>query len=295
MSTKNILYIINPNSGEWINYEDVLEKIKVSLNDSSLEVIKTTGNHDSVEIKVKLSEKKWDAVLVGGGDGTIKLVAEAVAGVNIPIGIIPLGSANGLARCLAILNVEDAIIAVKTGKIKMLDTVEINEHTCLHLSDFGLNAGMIRKFEEDDERGMLSYFKNSLLQIFDMKPYSFVISINGKQTAIEARMLVIANGDKYGTGAIINPLAKMDDGKMEIIALNPVGVADMVTLSFDFFRGTIHESALVKIWQGTEAEIQNPDGAEFQIDGEIIETPKKIKITCKPRKISFFVPEVKAP
>jgi diacylglycerol kinase (ATP) len=177
----------------------------------------------------------------------------------------------------------------------MLDTVEINEHTCLHLSDFGLNAGMIRKFEADDERGMLSYFKNSLLQIFDMKPYFFVIRINGEQTTTEARMLVIANGDKYGTGAIINPLAKMDDGKMEIIALNPVGVADMVSLSFDFFRGTIHESELVKIWQGTEAEIQNPDKAEFQIDGEVIETPEIIKISCKPRKISFFVPEMKTP
>jgi diacylglycerol kinase (ATP) len=226
---------------------------------------------------------------VGGGDGTIKLVAESMADVNIPIGIIPMGSANGLARCLDILDVEDAISAVKSGKTKMLDKIRINEHTCIHMSDFGFNAGMIRKFEEEDERGMLSYFKSSLRQFLEMMPYTFVISINGKETETEARMLVIANGDKYGTGAIINPMGKLDDGRMEIIALNPEGFDDMVSLSFDFFRGTIHESDLVQIWQGSEAEIRNPDGAEFQIDGEIIATSESVKISCLPQKVNFFV------
>jgi YegS/Rv2252/BmrU family lipid kinase len=287
-----ILYIVNPKSGEGLDREEILRKITDSLNDSVLDVLETTGKNDSARIKDKLSEKEWGAVLVGGGDGTIKLVAEAMVDVNIPIGIIPLGSANGLAHCLDILNVEDAISAVKLGKTKMLDIIKINEHTCLHLSDFGLNAGMIRKFEEEEERGMLSYFRSSLRQIFEMKPYTFVIKINGEETETEARMLVIANGDKYGTGAIINPTGKMDDGKIEIIALNPEGFDDMVSLSFDLFRGTIHESELVRVWRGSEAEILNPDGAEFQIDGELIETPEKTNIACKPRKISFFVPEI---
>jgi diacylglycerol kinase (ATP) len=291
MSTRNILYIVNPNSGEGVDREEILEKIAVSLNDSVLDELETTGNNDSALIKDKLSEKEWSAVLVGGGDGTIKLAAEAMVDVNIPIGIIPLGSANGLARCLDILDVEDAISAVHLGKTIMMDKIEINEHTCLHLSDFGLNAGMIRKFEEEEERGMLSYFRSSFRQLFEMKPYTFVIKINGEETETEARMLVIANGDKYGTGAIINPMGKMDDGKIEIIALNPEGFDDMVSLSFDLFRGTIHESELVRIWQCSKAEILNPDGAEFQIDGELIETPEKINIACKPRKISFFVPK----
>jgi diacylglycerol kinase (ATP) len=285
----HILYIVNPKSGEGADREEILEKINSSLNYSALNVLETTGNNDAARIEDKLSEKAWSAVLVGGGDGTIKLVAESMADVNIPIGIIPMGSANGLARCLDILDVEDAISAVKSGKTKMLDKIRINEHTCIHMSDFGFNAGMIRKFEEEDERGMLSYFKSSLRQFLEMMPYTFVISINGKETETEARMLVIANGDKYGTGAIINPMGKLDDGRMEIIALNPEGFDDMVSLSFDFFRGTIHESDLVQIWQGSEAEIRNPDGAEFQIDGEIIATSESVKISCLPQKVNFFV------
>jgi diacylglycerol kinase (ATP) len=285
----HILYIVNPKSGEGADREEILENITGSLNYSALNILKTTGNNDAARIEDKLSEKAWSAVLVGGGDGTIKLVAESMADVNIPIGIIPMGSANGLARCLDILDVEDAISAVKFGKTKMLDKIRINEHTCIHMSDFGFNAGMIRKFEEEDERGMLSYFKSSLRQFLEMMPYTFVISINGKETETEARMLVIANGDKYGTGAIINPMGKLDDGRMEIIALNPEGFDDMVSLSFDFFRGTIHESDLVQIWQGSEAEIRNPDGAEFQIDGEIIATPESVKISCLPQKVNFFV------
>jgi len=61
-----------------------------------------------------------------------------------------------------------------------------------------------------------------------------------------AKMLVIANGDRYGTGAIINPEGKIDDGVFEIIALNPEGLSEMVALSVDFFRGTIHQSPFVK-------------------------------------------------
>jgi hypothetical protein len=75
----------------------------------------------------------------------------------------------------------------------------------------------------------------------------------------------------------------------KILESDPEGFDNMVSLSFDLFRGTIHKSELVRIWQCSEAEIRNPDGAEFQIDGELIETPEKITIACKPRKISFFV------
>lgn len=288
---KHILYIVNPISGDGFHRKKILGNITDSLNDSVIDVFETSGNNDTARINDKLSEKDWGAVLVGGGDGTIKLVVEAMTEVNIPIGIIPLGSANGLARCLEILEVGEAIKAIKSGKTITMDKIIINEHICLHLSDFGFNAGMIRRFEEEDERGMLSYFRSSLRQMFEMKPYTFVIRINGEETEIEARMLVIANGDKYGTGAIINPVGKMDDGKLEIIALNPEGFDNMVSLSVALFRGNIHESELVKIWQCSEAEIRNPDGAEFQIDGEIIKTPELISIACKPRKIIFFVPE----
>lgn len=103
-----ILYIVNPESGEGANREEILERVTNKLNDSDLYVLETAGKNDAARIKDKLSEKAWSAVLVGGGDGTIKLVAESMVGVNIPIGIIPMGSANGLARCLDILNIQNS-------------------------------------------------------------------------------------------------------------------------------------------------------------------------------------------
>lgn len=288
---KKFLYILNPIAGGAADHSQTFEQIQQVLGDPYIEVFKTTAGDDYPMIRKLAHKNDWSGILVGGGDGTINAVVQAVYDVGVPVGIIPFGSANGLATCLDIYDMQDALKAIGEAKIQDLDVLRINGHLCIHLADFGFNAGLIKKFDESNQRGMLAYFKNSLQEFLQNKPYHFVVGIDNQQYEVEAKMIVIANGDKYGTRAIINPGSAMDDGKMEIIALNPIGLDDMVTLSIDLYRGTLADSPLVKRWSCSQAWIDNPDQALFQIDGEVKGNISRAEVVCEPGQVRFFVPQ----
>jgi len=288
---KKLLLVINPVSGTIDDKRDTVASIQAKLEEKEihLKIWETTGEDDQSKIRKLIQEEHFEAILIGGGDGTIKMVVEAVLDADHAVGIIPLGSANGLATSLGIPSLEDAIEAILDGKEIKMDAIKINGELSLHLSDFGFNASLIKKFEDGGERGMLSYFKSSLAQLFEVQPYRFEISMDGKVEQIEAKMLVIANGNKYGTGALINPTGRMSDGLFEIIALDPVGIEDLVVISIALFRGNLDEMAAVRIWQGTKAEIRNLDGADFQIDGELLGKVDRVAIEVLDKPIRFYI------
>lgn len=287
---KKLLLVINPVSGTIQDKTETVAMIKEKLENQHLQltVWETTGKDDQAKIRKLIQQDKFDAVLIGGGDGTIKMVVEAVLDADHAVGIIPLGSANGLATSLEIANLDEAIEAIIEEEEIKMDAIKINGELSLHLSDFGFNASLIKKFEDGGERGMLSYFKSSVAQLFDVQPYRFKIAIGGKVEQIEAKMLVIANGNKYGTGALINPLGKINDGFFEIITLNPTGIEDWVKVSIALFRGNLNEMESVRIWKASKAEITNLDGADFQIDGELFGKIGRVIVEVYDKPIRFF-------
>lgn len=287
---KKLLLVINPVSGTIQDKTETVSQIKDKLNKQhyELEVWETTGEGDQEKIKNIVQSYDFDAVLIGGGDGTIKMVVEAVLDADHAVGIIPLGSANGLATSLEINNLDEAIEAVVNKREVKMDAIMINGELSLHLSDFGFNAGLIERFEQNEERGMLAYFKSSLSQLFESQPYRFEVAVDGKVEQVKAKMLVIANGSKYGTGALINPTGKINDGRFEIIALDPQGIEDLVKVSLSLFRGNLNEMESVKIWQVSKAEIKNLDLAEFQIDGEVMGKVEKVTVEVLAKPIRFY-------
>jgi diacylglycerol kinase (ATP) len=290
---KSFLFILNPASGVKDDRKQIIKKLEESLPGVDLTVKETSGRADLSMIKNEAKKKDWDALLVGGGDGTINLVATAIIERKLPLGIIPLGSANGLAACLGISTVDDALETIRSGNLETIDALKMNGQRCLHMSDFGFNAGLIKRFERSNERGMMSYFKSSLGEFLEMKPYRFVIESGNDSEEVEAKILVMANGDRYGTGAIINPWGSMSDGSLEIIALNPEGLEEMITLSVSLFRGTLDELPGVKKWSVQSANVHNPDGATFQVDGEVMKDTRVVEIVCEPGQLRVFSPKRK--
>lgn len=268
----------------------VLEKLKSRMDDSELKIMETTEELNSSHILEELKGNEYERLLIGGGDGTINMISQAVlnAGIKVTMGIIPLGSANGLAKCLGIEDIPMAIQAIEDNSINNVDALSINGNICLHLSDFGFNAGLIKKFEKEDERGMISYFKSSLKQFLEMKPYRFTVKINKEEFTLQAHMVVIANGDRYGTGAIINPKGRINDGKFEMISINIKSLDDILSLSLALFNGQIDQLDHVRIWSCTEAEILNHDEAEFQIDGELQKNTEIAKVHKESGQLSFY-------
>ncbi|HSI77457.1 MAG TPA: diacylglycerol kinase family protein [Lunatimonas sp.] len=282
------LLIVNPASGNHGNRSELIENIILNTTDYTVSVWNTSGNDDEQQIKKLLKENTYGLVMVAGGDGTIKLVASQMEGEDIPLLPIPFGSANGLCSCLGIETWYDSMNALHKGNTIQMDVLDVNGEVCLHVCDFGFNAGLIKKFEARDERGMGSYFKSSVAQVFENNKYRFTLELNGEQKTVNAKMLVIANGDRYGTGAKINPTGKMDDGKFEIIVLNPDSFKEWMALTVGFIREDFSELDFVQTYSGEKVTIENLDNAAFHIDGEMKDQQHQVEIQLKKMKIEFF-------
>ncbi|MCL6261043.1 NAD(+)/NADH kinase [Aquiflexum sp. TKW24L] len=284
---KRALLIVNPTSGKLENQTELVKQICHLATNYAVTVWYTTGNGDEQKIKLLLQEN-FDLIMVAGGDGTIKLVASQMDGIKIPLLPIPFGSANGLCSCLGIEVWEDSIKALNMGNTIQMDMLDVDGELCLHVCDFGLNAGLIKKFEESDERGMMGYFKGSLSQIFENNKNNFTLEFNGERMHFNAKMLVIANGDRYGTGAKINPTGKLDDGIFEVIVLNPDSFKEWTALTLGFIREDFSTLDFVQTFKMDRVNIENHGHTDFHIDGEMKEPQSTIGISMSDMKIEMY-------
>jgi diacylglycerol kinase (ATP) len=280
---KNILLFFNPNAGtQEYTKETLLAEVEEIIPDG----VKLTTYLLEDEFKKKekiqevLEEQDWDLVIIGGGDGTIKRVVKVMIDedYHFDTAVLPLGSANGLSTCLGIDDLDDALEAIVEGKSIEMDVLTVNDDICLHLCDFGFNAGLVKKFDESDARGMMTYFKGSLAEIFENKPYHFQIQLNGELMDVEARMLLIANGQQFGTGAVINPTGEMDDGYFEVLAIKPEGLDEVISFSYQLLRGEPQKAEHCQSWKTKELLVKNPDEAVFQVDGDVEKDSAEVKV-----------------
>lgn len=281
------LLIFNPNAGaDAVSASELQDKIGELLPDTALDIFETSGEGDEEVLERRLWETKYSLILIAGGDGTVKFVA-ACAWEHCPMAILPLGSANGLARCLGINSLEDAWEALREMKIVRMDGILIDRHYCLHLADFGFNANLIHRFEDGDSRGMIAYVKSSLTEIFSTEVSRFELETDGEKTGFDAHMLVIANGDRYGTGAVINPEGEIGDGRFEVIAVLVQDAEDVIQLSKSLISGEKVEGKAFQSWILKSCRIRNLSQAKFQIDGELMGTPSEVTAEIQPGIFQF--------
>ncbi len=289
-SEKKILLIVNPISGD-SDKDDIISAVQNSSKSYHfhLDIFKTSGNNDLKLIKDILSTKKIDRVLVAGGDGTIKLVAQAMEGLDIVLGILPAGSANGLAVNFKLSeSIGQQLETALSNNIIEMDMLEINGQTCLHIADLGINAELIKNYENSSLRGKFGYFIQSIPTIFQSEsPYEFTIEANGETFNKTGILLAIANANTFGTGAKINPNGKINDGKFEIIVFK--------SLDFIEIFKTLRENAkpneeFADIIVTDTAKIKTKKLVDFQIDGEYEGKFTEINAKIKTSKLKVAVP-----
>jgi diacylglycerol kinase (ATP) len=286
-SGSKILFVINLTSGigSAKDFYSVIAEVAEEKN-FQWKIYETTGKNDCDEIRRSIAEFSPDIVFAVGGDGTVNMVASELINKNITLGIIPAGSANGLAFNLGITgNLELALRKSLEGKPIQMDAVKINgKYLCFHLGDIGVNARIVSRFEKEGSKGMLGYGKHLLQEMFQKRPsFTFYVQIPGqRRKKMKAEMLVIANAKSYGTGAIINPTGKIDDGKFEIIILRPYPWWFIFTFIYAVFLGKLHQMKYIKVYSAPEVQITMLKSHEFQIDGEIIPETRHIKAEIIP-------------
>lgn len=288
---ERILFVINPKSGQGgeNNLKHLISKLAISEGfDYQFFVMK--GN-DKVHISEIIRDYKPNIVAAAGGDGTINLMSGILAGTGIPLAIIPQGSANGMAKELNIPGkIDNALEILIKGKIKPIDLITINNKICIHLADVGLNARVVKRFEKDTKRGILTYAKYLFREMFLLKKYSFNISFEGKTIRRKGVSMTFANASQYGTGAVINPKGILDDGKFELVIIKPFPRIKLISITWKMFRNNLHTSDYVEIISCEKAKVTSSRKTTLQVDGEVLGKVKEIVIESMNKALLVIVP-----
>jgi YegS/Rv2252/BmrU family lipid kinase len=230
-----------------------------------------------------------DKVVAVGGDGTIKLVATALLNKKIPLGILPAGSANGLAYELGIPeNPAAALQVLLDGKARAIHALSIQNEICLHLSDLGLNAWAMKRFNKGGKRGMWGYARVSLQALMYSRAFRLTLTIDDAIYKEKANMVVLANGTSYRTGAMINPEGSLFDDHFEVVIMKKISLFE--TLKMLLRRRNFDPEVLV-IHRAQRVRIQCKKRVPFQIDGEFMGKLRSVEAHILPAAIQMWVPK----
>lgn len=288
---RKIIFFLNPKAGEGIveNLEDEITR-RSDAAGYKCRIYEMTGKGDEARMRDELESFRPSIAVACGGDGTVNLVAGLVMGKNIKMGIVPLGSANGMAYQMDIpVDPLEAVGQVFRGSSGKVDVIKVgDEKICLHLSDLGMNARVIRRFESEKVRGFMGYAKQYFKELGSIKKFRTVISSGKWQVNSKAIMVVAANSSYYGTGALINPRGKIDDGKFEIIVIRPFPFWFFFYLILALFTGGLSSHRFIRVIQVEKATVRVSPLQELQVDGEVTGRKQKVDLEILPGKLEII-------
>lgn len=236
-------------------------------------------------------EKKVDYIIAIGGDGTINEIARALVGSDTVLGIIPMGSGNGLARDLHIpINTPDAIKALQEQNVISIDYGIANGHTFFCTCGVGFDALVSKRAATEKRRGSLMYIKNMVETFFAQKPETYHIIYPDGEIKEEAFVVTCANAGQYGNNAFIAPNADIQDGKMNLALLKPINILEAPQTTLQLFSKNIESSKKLTEVLCSEATIKREKDGLMHIDGDPIHTDKDIHVKIIPQGLKVFVP-----
>ena len=288
---RDILFIINPTSGggKKINWQEIIRDYFKQLS-YHIHFFILSGTNDGSAICDSIKKIQPQKVVAVGGDGTVTLVARELLNFSIPLAILPAGSANGMATELKIpQNSKEALDLILNGTEQKCDLIRINEdQICIHLSDLGLNARIIKYYDKSAIHGIWGYARMLIKILIEGKPVNSHIVADNFDTKVAAYMIVIANATRYGTNAVINPKGVIDDGKFELVIVRKISVIEFLKM---FISSKPFNPKKVEIFQTTKAKITTKRVTHFQIDGEYLGKINSVSAQIIPSAIKVMVPK----
>ncbi|MEO1721603.1 MAG: lipid kinase [Pseudomonadota bacterium] len=235
-----------------------------------------------------------DAIMVGGGDGTLNAAAPGIVETGLPLAILPLGTANDLARTLRIpTDPADAARVVLAGHRRRIDLGYVNDHPFFNVASIGLSVELADALTPHLKRrwGKLSYVLAGLRVVTRARPFRAWIAADEHGTGREVRsyQIAVGNGRHYGGGMVVEHEAEIDDETLDLYSLEMKGVLRLALLAGAFQsgrQGLWHE---VRTAKGQGFLIQTRKPRSINADGEIVgKTPARFRVS--PGAITVFAP-----
>jgi len=251
------------------------------------------GSSDEICAQIKARAGAFDCVIVGGGDGTLNAAAPAILESGAPLGVLPMGTANDLARTLDIPTALDAAAdIIADGKRRRIDVGMANDLPFFNVASLGLSAELAETLDGATKRrfGRLGYALAGLKVLRNAATFRAVIVTGAGAVRVKTYQIAVGNGRYYGGGVAVRADARIDDALLDLYSLEPGSLWKVIALAPLFKRG--HHTALreVRTARGRQLEIRTAEPMPVNLDGELAtQTPVVLKVL--PAAIEVFAPE----
>lgn len=238
-------------------------------------------------------------VLAVGGDGTVNEVATGLLGSETALGVIPVGSGNGLARTLGVpLEPHAALQALVTGSTLRMDVGLINGRPFLNVAGAGFDAVVGADFHHHGlrggRRGVATYLHLGLRRAFRYTAPTFVLESDAGRREGRVFLVAFANGRQYGAGAVLAPRARLDDGQLDVIVIDAASVLEVLLNVPRLFTGRIERFRRFRHHGTRQARLVSALPFDFHRDGEPEARVTQLEVSLMTRALRVRVPAVVA-
>jgi diacylglycerol kinase (ATP) len=285
------LFIFNPRSGKKNKRDHSVKLIEQIFKKTAhqYKFVFTTGPGEATELAQKGVNSSYDVIAAVGGDGTVNEVARGLVKKDCVLGIIPLGSGNGLARSLNIpLKLKRSIHFLANPQIISIDVGKVNQYYFFGICGIGLDAQIGKKFQDYGKRGPFPYFIIGVKEYLSYHPSEYKIKNENLDIEIKPLLITVANTQQYGNGAVIAPQADFQDGILDICILDKIPVIKALLNFPKLFTGTINTIPFYKTFKAKSLQIilKQKQGI-IHTDGEpvVIYNPINIEVLNRALKV----------
>lgn len=290
---KTALLLANPHARQ---VQQKLPKALLQLQILGLEIIQeSVQDPDEFPPLIRSYRDRVDLIIVGGGDGTLNRVVEGLVGTDLPLGILPLGTANDLARTLGIpLSLPEACQTIAVGHRHRIDLGWVNGKHFFNVASLGLSVNITRKLTRDAKRrwGIFAYLITAVNVILTRRPFKAEIGFEGRWKRVKTLQIAIGNGRFYGGGMRIAHDATIDDRRLDLYSLEIQHWWQIFTVLLALWTGRHRRDLGTRTLSGTEFEVVTAKPYPINTDGEITaHTPARFRVI--PKAIEVIVPRKK--
>ncbi|MBP1970408.1 diacylglycerol kinase (ATP) [Virgibacillus natechei] len=271
---RNARIIYNPTSGRESFKKElptVLERFEVAGYETSTHA--TTSEGDATEAAKVAVDRRYDLIVVAGGDGTINEVINGMAEQEHrpKLGIIPGGTTNDFARALNIpRDINKAVDIILADQSKFLDIGKVNNHYFMNIAGGGKLTELTYEVPSKLKTmlGHLAYYMKGIEMLPSLKPIRAQIEYDGNVIDEEIMLFLVANTNSVGGFEKLAPNARMDDGYFDLLILRKINLAEFIRIATLAQRGLHLESENIIYAQAKDIKVSTDEKMQLNIDGE---------------------------
>lgn len=262
---------------------------------SDFDLLVTEGPGHATELARAAAGAGAELVLSVGGDGTANEVARGLLGSEAALGIVPMGSGNGLARALRIpLHPARALDALDAGVRRRIDVGMLDGRPFLNVAGVGFDAVVSRAFHDSGRRGgrrgLLGYLRLSLREMLRYHAPRLVVEAGGERHALRPFVVTFANGPQYGSGAVINPGGKLDDGTLEVVILDDAALPRLLADAPRMFLGGVERISGYRRLRAQQVVVSSDRPFLAHRDGDPGGEADHVLVELQPRALVIVAP-----